>query len=316
MHACSLRCWMVVAALLLPLGSRGAETLALGGSAPARYLTLDAATNKLYIATGAEIVVVDPASLTVAGRLAGLNGAKSVVIVPGGHGYATDSRSATVTIFDPHTNTAIGSIPAGSDTDFITFDKASGRVFALNEDDGSITAIDPATDATVRTIFLSGGEGLGSAEPDGAGHLFLAHPARNELVRIDTKRLEVDAHIKLPGCLHPDGLALNGTEGRAYVSCANSTLLAVDSGTGAILASAPIGPRSRTVLYDAKRHRVYAAGDDGTLAVIDVSAPSGLQPLPSVPTGEGARTAAEDEATGAVYLVSQGKLMVVNPGTP
>ena len=315
MRACSLRCRVVAAALLLPLGSQGAETLALGGTEPARYLTLDADTAKLYIATGAEVVVVDPASLTVTGRLAGLNGAKSVVIVPGGHGYATDSRSATVTVFDPRTNTAIGSIPAGSDTDFITYDKASGRVFALNDDDGSITAIDPATDATVRTIFLPGGEGLGSAEPDGAGHLLLAHPARNELVRIDTKRLEVDAHIKLPGCLHPDGLAL-GAEGRAYVSCANSTLLAVDSGTGATVASAPIGPRSRTVLYDAQRHRVYAAGDDGTLAVLDASAPSGLQPLPSVPTGEGARTAAEDQATGAVYLVSQGTLMVVNPGSP
>jgi len=299
---------------LLVASAASAQGLPLGGPAKWKYLTFVPATHTLYVAHGSEVTVIDTARPVIKGRMSGLSGAKGVAVAAGGHVYVTSSKAGTVAVFDSSTMGRLATVPAGADANAIVYDPPTGRVFAMNDDADTITVIDTVTDTPVATIELPGGEGLESAASDGQGHLFVAHSAGQDVLRIDTRRAVLDERFRLSGCPKPQGLALNVAAGRIYVSCESGVLVILDARSGRQVATLPIGPGSETVLFDAARHRIYTPNDDSTLSVIDVDAADGYRVGKPVRTAPGARTAAEDPATGRVYFVGgAGEVMSVVP---
>jgi DNA-binding beta-propeller fold protein YncE len=290
--------FLALLSLLLP-----AATLPLGPPDKSKYAAFDPATHHLFVAQGAAITVVDTSSMTIAGRIGGLPGAHGIALVPGGSGYAAGGKSASVAVFDPATLKTIATIKAGEDANAVVYDPASRHVFVMNDDAATITVIDPARNASMATITLPPGEGLEGAAADGAGHLFVAHSAAGDVLRIDTRRGRVDASFKLHDCAKPQGLALDPQSGRVFVSCENRELLVLDGRDGKSLATIPIGPGNRTLIFDARRRRVYAPCADGTITVIDAGdlGSTGMRaPLVAAP---GLRTAALDARSGRLYLV-------------
>jgi len=288
----------------LPFSQPLAGTLPLGAPDSWKYLAFDPATKTVFAAHGNEITVVDAATFRVIGHVAGLAGAHGVAIVPGGHGYASSSKSATVSVFDTKTFRTIAVVKAGDDANSVTYDPASNHVFVANDDSGTITIIDAATEKLLGSIALPGGEGLAAATADGAGHLFVDHSAQDDLVRIDTRTSAIDATWPLPGCTDPEGLALDASVQRLFISCDNNRLLVLDSRNGRLVTTLPIGPASDTVLYDPQRHRIYTANADGTLSVIRVDAGDHYTSEGTISTAKGAHTAALNPATGVIYLVT------------
>jgi YVTN family beta-propeller protein len=281
-----------------------AQTLPLGVPDSWKYLTFDPATKRVFIAHGNEITVVDSTTLRIIGHVPGLGGAHGVTIVPGGHGYAASSKTATVSVFDPKDFHVLAVLKAGEDANSVTYDHASNRVFVANDDSGTITVIDAATDRPVASIPLPGGEGIESSASDGTGHLFVNHSAQNNLIRIETHKAAIDAAWPLPGCTKPEGLALDAALHRLFISCENSRLLVLDADDGRLVTTVPIGPGSQTVLFDSQRQRIYTANADGTVSVIRVQGSDRYVPESAIITARGARTAALDAATGLIYLVT------------
>ena len=287
-----------------PISQSLAQTLPLGAPDNWKYLAFDPMTTTLAVAHGNEITMVDTATLRIIGHVRGLAGAHGVAIVPGGRGYAVSSKNATVTVFDPKTFRAITTLQAGADANSVTYDPASHHVFVANDDAGTITVIDAATDMVVASIAVPGGEGLAASASDGAGHLFVNHPAQDNLLRIDTRRSAVDATWPLPGCSDPEGVAMDAALQRLFISCHNNRLLVLDDRDGRLVATMPIGPASDTVLYDVRRARLYTANADGTMSVIKVAGADRYLVEPAISTAEGAHTAALNPVTGIVYLVT------------
>ena len=295
---------IMVAGCLGAAPAHARQTLALGGSGHWKYLTFDPATQDLFIAHGDEITVVDTAAMRIRGHVSGVSGAHGVALAPGGHGYASSSTAASLSVFDPATLQVSRVLKAGEDANSVTYDPFSKRVFVANDDSGSMTVVDTAKDAVIATIALPGGEGLQSAVADGSGHLFVNHSARNEIIRIDTRAAAADAAWPLTGCTGPQGLAADNAAQRLFVSCANGRLLVMDQQDGRVTATLPIGPDSGTVLFDERRHRLYTPNADGTLSVIRQSDPDVYTLEPVIETALGARTAALNPRTGVIYLVT------------
>jgi YVTN family beta-propeller protein len=294
----------LVFAALPAAASPAAQTLPVGAPDAWKYLAFDPGTKRVFIAHGNEVTVVDTVTLQIAGHIHGLSGAHGVAIVPGGSGYAASSKSAAVSVFDPKTLQVSAVLKAGEDANSVTYDPVSHHVFVANDDSGTVTIIDAATNAPVASVVLPGGEGLESTAADGTGHLFVNHSAQNNVVRIDTRTSRVDAAWKLPGCTKPRGLAVDATLERLFASCDNSRLLVLDLHDGRLVTTVPIGPASDTVIYDTQRHRLYTANMNGTLSVIKVVGPDRYVPDADIATAKGAHTAALDPRTGIVYLVS------------
>ena len=103
----------------------------------------------------------------------------------------------------------------------------------------------------------------------------------------------------------------NVADNRAFVSCLKGLLVVLDTNTGHVVTTLPIGPGGQSVIYDAQRKRIFSANADTTMSVIVVDGPDSYHALPPVATPQDARTATENFATGQIYLPVASTLMVV-----
>ena len=291
------------------------QTVPLGGSVKWDYLRFDAPSTRLFIAHGTEITVVNTKTLTVIGELPGTDGAHGIALDPAtGIIYADSSVKRLAISFNPKTFAPLASIPVVLDADGMTYDPASRQIFVTGGDGDAITPINPATDKPAADIALSGSPEFLSA--DGAGSLYVNIVDKNELVRINTATDTITARWPLPTCTSPKGLALDPAAHLAFSSCSSGVMTVVNTSTGALIATLPIGKGTDSAAFDAVRHRAFSANGDGTLSVISDATPAHPVVLGSVQTELGARTMAVDPATGRIFLVTATVMQTTPPATP
>jgi YVTN family beta-propeller protein len=282
------------------------KSVPLGSPERWDFLSFDSTSHRVYVAHNSEITVVDGRTGKITGRVGGLGGVNGVAIVPElGKGYTASRGKKAGIIFDLATLQVIKEVPADSDTDAVIYDGASQRVFIMNGDPHSMTVIDTATDSVVATVSLDGAPEY--AVVDGAGHLYVNVTDRREISRVDTRAAKVSASWPIRDCKDPHGLSMNTKTHRLFSSCLNSKLMVVDSDTGRVIATLPIGKESDGTAFDPKRRLILSSNGEGTLSVIREEGPRSFGLVGHVPTQPNARTMAIDPDSGRVYLVAGDK---------
>ncbi len=266
------------------------------------YASFDAARNRIYVAHGMQVTMIDVASGKVTPSFAEGDHLHAVVPVPNSDRIlTTNSGDMSARIIDATTGKLIASVPTPKDPDSAIYDPHTGDVVVIGGDGGTITLIDPKTAKAVGQIDVGGS--LEYAVPDGAGHLFVNAEDKNEIVAVDLDAKKVIAHYPMAGCLRPTGLAY--VEGHRLVSACQSVAKIMDADTGHEIATLPIGVGPDAVIYDRARSLAYIpSGRAGTLAVIALAGAANNTVVQTVPTKVGARTGAVDTKTGKVYLPS------------
>jgi len=285
-----------------PSPYRITKSISLGAPERWDYLTFEPASNRIFVAHGDRIDVVDASSEQVVGQVA-VDGANGAAIVPAvGKGYAGSRGGKSALVFDLNTFKVLKTLPAAEDTDAIVYDPASKRVFLMQGDPHSMTVIDTTTDSVVATIHLGGQPEF--AVVDGAGKLFVNIEDKREIQRVDTKTGKVDATWPIPACDRPHGLAIDIESHRLFTSCVNSKLLVVDAINGAVVSTLPIGKHTDAAAYDGHTKRVFSSNGDGTLSVIQQESADKYKSLGEIPTQLGARTMTLDARSGRIFLVT------------
>lgn len=277
------------------------------------YVMFDAASQRVFVAHGSEITVVDAGSGTILGRVLGIDGAHGIATVPAlGRGYASNGRSGRTTVFDLDTLKPIAAITGDLDADPVVFDPTDNRVFVMNGDSRSVTVIDPATDTAVATIPLPGPPEYAVA--DGKGSLFVNITDRHAIARI--AHGAVTALWTMPGCERPHGLAMDTETRRLFSTCANGRMVVVDADNGGIVATLDIGRGSDAAAFDPVRRRAFSSNGDGTLSIVREAGADSFAPAASLATRPGARTMALDPASGRLFLVTAEALPSDPPAAP
>ncbi|MFI5382556.1 MAG: YncE family protein, partial [Tepidisphaerales bacterium] len=120
---------------------------------------------------------------------------------------------------------------------------------------------------------------------------------------VDREKHAVVAKWELRNAAANISMALDEANQRLFVGCRHPPkLLVMDSDNGNVIARPDIPQDCDDVFYDAANHRIYAAGGEGYLAMIDQEDASHYAPLPRKPTGPGARTALFWPDTGQLYV--------------
>jgi outer membrane protein assembly factor BamB len=195
------------------------QTWIIGGVGPWDYLTIDPVAERLYIAHGHAVQVVDVKSGSIVGQISGLGEAHSIALDDSGEfGYISDGAAGKVVAFDRRTLQTVATIESNPNPRALVFEPRTKLLFAVRTDPGptppapsrprttvrptvrpepakqpqpdlhassSVTVIDTQTQALLGQVLLSGT--LGFAQADGRGQVFVAVTDRNQMVRLDAE---------------------------------------------------------------------------------------------------------------------------------
>jgi YVTN family beta-propeller protein len=277
------------------------------------YVVFDSGSDRVFVAHGDEVTVVDGTSGEIVGHVKSFPGGTHgiAVVTASNRGYTDDGGAGKAVSFNLKSLTVEKHIQAAEDADAIAFDPVSNHIFIMNGDAGSITVIDPKADAAVATINVGGK--LEYAVPGENGKLFVNGAAKREVISIDTATNRMAAHWPVPDCESPHGLAINPASHRLFVSCLNEKLFVLDSQGGQVIANVTIGKGSDAVAFDPKRKLLFSSnGKDGTISVIAEKDPQTYVSLPPIKTVMSARTMGINPATGRLFLAAAD----INPNAP
>jgi len=219
-----------------------------------------------------------------------------------GRGFTTNGGDSSASIFDIKTLGMIGQVATGSRPDAIAYDSASRRVFTMNAGSHDATAIDAALGRVVGTVPLGGRPEF--AVTDGRGRLFVNLEDSSAVQVVDTRTLAPVARWPLSPGTEPSGLAIDRERHRLFAVCADSLMIVMDSESGRVITSLPIGRGVDAAGFDPLTRRAYSSNGAGSLTVVQEVGPDSLRVLENVPTQPGARTMALDERSHRVFLVS------------
>lgn len=265
---------------------------------------------RLYAGYASEgwVGVVDTATNGPAAVIDGLTRVHGIAVVPDRNlGFASSSGDNVVGVFDLASNKLLQKIPGGVGPDAIIYDDAAHMVYVANHTGKTGTLIDPATQKVTATIQLGGEPEYPQADP-ATGIIYQNLEDTSELVVIDPARQAVVKRYKLDPGEGPTGLALDAANHRLFSTCGNKKLIVLDTETGAVVASLPIGAGVDGAGYDPVLHHVYSANGVGTMTVIQQDSPDQYRVLENAPTHFGGHSLVIDPATHRVYVAYFGSI--------
>jgi YVTN family beta-propeller protein len=277
------------------------------------YMTISGPRLYAGYASAGLVGMIDLPSGQPAGNIAGFGRTHGVAIVTDRNlGFASDSGDGTVGVFDLKSQQILQKIPAGLDTDAIIYDDKLNMVYASNHDGKTATLIDAATRKVVANVQLGGEPEYPQADPE-TGIIYQNLEDTNELVVVDPQKQAVTHRYKPAPCEGPTGLALDAADHRLFMACRSKHLMVLNSDTGEIVATLPIGAGVDGAGYDPVLRRVYTANGIGTMTVIQQVSPDQYKVLENAATHFGGHSLVIDPATHRVYVAYFGSIAVYDP---
>ncbi len=288
-----------------PSGYRLTKKLNLGGEGGWDYLIFDSQRRRVFISRGTHTLVVDAAGKKV-GDISSTLGVHGIALAPDlNRGFTSNGGSNTVTMFELNSLKTVREINAkGENPDAILYDPASRRVFAFNGRSHDATVIDAMAGQVIGNIPLDGKPEF--ARADGAGHIFVNIEDKSEISEIDSHELKVVNTWPLAPCQEPSGLAFDVAHKRLFTGCNNRMMAVVDSDSGKVVTTIPIGDGVDANAFDPGTGFVFASCGEGTLTVAHQDSPDKYTVVENLATQKGARTMTLDPKTHTVYLVTAG----------
>jgi len=275
----------------------------LGGEGGWDYLTLDTATNRLFIGRDDRVMAVDPAAGKVVGEVHGLHRAHGVAIdYAAGRAFATSGADSTVVIFDPGSLKVLGRTKVDIDDDAVLFDPSTGHVFTFNGDAHSASVIDPATGKLLGTVDLGAKPEFGVS--DGEGKVYVNLESSSQVAEIDAAAMKVVRKWSLAPCESPSGLAIDTGHHVLFSGCHNEVMAMSDAVAGKVVGSVKIGRGVDACRFDPATGLAFASTGDGAITVVKEDSPTSFHVVQTVETQRGARTMELDPKTHELYTVT------------
>ena len=275
----------------------------LGGKGGWDYLLFDAKMDRLFISRETHVLVVNPKTGKVIGDIPGFTRSHGIALAPEfNKGFASDGEPGSVTVFDYKTLKVLKHLKTAPDCDGIIYDPATKRVFTMNGDAHSSTAIDAESGTVIGTFPLGGKPEF--AQADDKGHVFANLVDKSEMVKIDAKDLRVTASWPLAPCKSPSGLAIDTKTERLFPGCHSGVMDFVDGKSGKVLGTVPIGQGIDAARFDPATDYAFASCGDGTITVAHEESANKLVKVAAIKTQRGARTMALNPKTHMLYTVT------------
>lgn len=286
-------------------GSPGYHQLAaipVGGEGFWDYLSADPVGHRLYVSHGTKVVVIDMQTNKVVGAVDSLPGVHGLVAAPSlGMGFASDGRGNAVAFVDLKTLQVTKRVKTGENPDAILYVPGFEQVYTFNGRSNDATAIDAKTGAVVATIPLPGKPEFAVYDP-ASKRIYNNIEDKSLIAVIDPATHKVVATWPIAPGEEASGLAIDVEHHRLFAVCRNGLMVMVNSETGAVVDTVPIGRGPDAARYDAGLGLAFASNGEGTVTIAHEDSPDHLRVVQTLKTQPSARTMALDPTTHRIYL--------------
>jgi YVTN family beta-propeller protein len=281
---------------------QSSSEIPIGGEGGWDILTIDPKANRLYLSHSTKVVVVDLRKNAVAGEIADTPGVHAFVAVPEfQRGFSSNGKESKSSVVDLTTLKTNSKIDTGSNPDAIVYEPRHGEVYVFNHTGNSVTVINAKTGTVSATIPLGGTPEFAAVDEE-AGRIYCNIEDKSEVAVIDAEKHEVVAHWPLGPGEGPSGIALDAQHHRLFSGCHNKMMTMLDTESGKVIATVPIGAGVDGCAFDDSMQFAFASCGDGTTTIAKEEVPNKLSVVQVLKTERGARTMALDPRTHRIYL--------------
>ena len=276
----------------------------IGGEGGWDILTIDSEAGRLYLSHATKVVVVDLDHNTLVGEIAYTPGVHAFMPVPElQRGFSSNGKESKSSVVDLTTLKTVSKIETGESPDAIAYEPQRGEVYVFNHKGNSATVIDAKQAKVITTIPLGGGPEFAVAD-SAAGRVYCNIEDKSEVAVIDTSKHEVIARWPVAPGTEPSGIAVDATHHRLFATCHNKMMAMLDTETGKVIATVPIGTGVDGCAFDDSTQLAFASCGEGTTTIAKEEALDKLTVVQTLKTERGARTMAIDPKTHRIYLPS------------
>ena len=276
----------------------------IGGEGGWDILTIDPMANRLYLSHATKVVVVDLTTNKVASEIADTPGVHAFVAVPEvQRGFSSNGKESKSSVVDLTTLKTTSKIDTGSNPDAVVYEPRHGEVYVFNHIGNSVTVINAKAASVSATIQLEGTPEFAAVD-EKAGRIYCNIEDKSEVAVIDTNKHEVVAHWSLAPGENPSGIALDARHHRLFSGCHNKVMTMLDTESGKVIGTVPIGAGVDGCAFDDSTQLVFASCGDGTTTIAREEGPDKLTLLQTLKTERGARTMALDPKSHRIFLPS------------
>jgi YVTN family beta-propeller protein len=274
----------------------------IGGEGGWDILTIDPAARRLYLSHSTKIEVVDIDSSKVIGTIEDTPGVHAFLAIPEvKRGVSSNGKENKSSVVDLQTLKTTAKLETGDGPDAITYDARHTEVYVFNHHGNSVTVIDAKAPKVITTIQLVGSPEFAVFDPL-TDNIYCNIEDKSEVTAIDGAKHQAIAHWPLAPGAEPSGIALDSAHQRLFATCNNKTLVMLDTKTGKVLATLPIGDHVDGCAFDETSQLVFASCGDGTTTIAKESGTDRLTLVQTLKTERGARTIALDSKTHRIFL--------------
>ena len=220
--------------------------------------------------------------------------------------FVANSADGHVSVFDGTNFTLIERIDfgEGSDPDNLRYDAAAKKIY-LGYGEGAIAVIDPVTNKRLPTEYKLEAHPEGFQLETKGSRIFVNVADEKKIQVVDRRTGKITSWALPAGHSANFPMVLDEANRRVFIGTRKPARLTVlDMDSGKIVASVPVAADMDDMFYDSSRKRIYVAGGEGFLSVVQQVDADHYSDMGRFPTAIGTRTGVWYEKRDRLYLAA------------
>lgn len=267
------------------------------------HLAVDLNHQRLFVAAlgNNTVEVVDLAAKHVIKSIGGLHEPQGIRYLPDQHRIVVaNGGDGAVVFFDDTTLTPVHTTALSADADNVRYDSRARRVYVGYA--GGALGVLGADGADLGDIQLTGHPESFQLETSGP-RIFINVPSGGHIAVVDRDKLIVTTTwpVMAAGANFP--MALDEPNRRLFIGCRRpARLLVYDTTSGHMVTDFEIVGDTDDLFYDLATRRIYVAGGEGFITVLQQDGPDRYSTIQKLATAAGARTSLFAPELRRLYL--------------
>jgi YVTN family beta-propeller protein len=293
------------------------KTIPIQGDWTWDYIGMDSAHRHVLVSHGPQLEILNADTYKIDGKIIApdVDSSKpetlAVMDVRGGaaaedigRGFVPNAHDGSVSIFDLNTLKVLATVKVGANPDGYVYDPATKRGFTFSNRIKGAVAIDLRDAKMAGEVMLGSKPEAGAS--DGKGHIFVNLQEKDQVAKIDSRKLALEETWSTGPCKQPTSMAIDAANNRLFVGCRGDSpmLVVMDSTNGKIVTTLPIGKGTDAAAFDADKHLVFTSNGEGSISVIQEQSPDKFAVIDTVKTQPGARTMTLDTKSHKLFLIT------------